>query len=73
MPGRPALCYYGPELNKGRSKHNKGSGMHIDPAECHQAMDYNEHQKTYKLFLKLTIATIVSVVVLMALLAVFVV
>ena len=47
--------------------------MHIDPAECHQAMDYNEHQKTYKLFLKLTIATIVSVVVLMALLAVFVV
>jgi hypothetical protein len=43
--------------------------MHIDPAECHQAMDYNEHQKT----IKLTIVTIVSVVVLMALLAVFVV
>ena len=47
--------------------------MHIDPAECHQAMDYDEHQRTYKLFLKLTIATIVSVVVLMALLAMFVV
>jgi Bacterial aa3 type cytochrome c oxidase subunit IV len=47
--------------------------MHIDPAECHPAMDYNEHQKTYKLFLKITIATIVSVVVLMALMAVFVV
>ena len=47
--------------------------MHIDPAECHKAMDYNEHQKTYKLFIKLTIVTIVSVVVLMALLAVFVV
>lgn len=47
--------------------------MHIDPADCHHAMDYNEHQKTYKMFLKLTIATIVSVVVLMALLAVFVV
>ena len=41
--------------------------MHIDPAECHQAMDYNEHQKTYKMFIKLTLDTIVSVVVLMAL------
>ena len=47
--------------------------MRIDPADCHQAMDYNEHQKTYKMFIKLTLATIVSVVVLMALLAVFVV
>ncbi len=47
--------------------------MHIDPADCHQAMDYNEHQKTYKMFVKLTIVTIVSVVVLMAFLAVFVV
>ena len=33
----------------------KGSGMHIDPKECHPAMDYTEHQKTYKLFLKLTL------------------
>ena len=47
--------------------------MHIDPAECHPAMDYNEHKKTYKLFLKLTIATIVGVIMLMALMAVFVV
>ena len=29
--------------------------MHIDPKECHPAMDYTEHQKTYKLFIKLTI------------------
>ncbi len=47
--------------------------MHIDPKECHPAMDYTEHQKTYKLFLKLTAYTIVSVVVLMVLLAIFVV
>ena len=47
--------------------------MRIDPAECHPAMDYTEHQKTYKLFLKLALYTIVGVVVLMALLAVFVV
>ncbi len=47
--------------------------MHIDPAECHPAMDYAEHQKTYKLFLKLALCTIVGVVVLMALMAVFVV
>jgi Bacterial aa3 type cytochrome c oxidase subunit IV len=47
--------------------------MHIDPAECHPAMDYAEHQKTYKLFLKLALFTIVGVVTLMALLAVFVV
>ena len=36
-------------------------------------MDYSEHEKTYKLFLKLTVYTIVGVIVLMALLAVFVV
>ncbi|HYB05295.1 MAG TPA: aa3-type cytochrome c oxidase subunit IV [Methyloceanibacter sp.] len=47
--------------------------MHIDPAECNPAMDYNEHQKTYKLFLKLALYTIVGIVVLIALLAVFVV
>ena len=38
--------------------------MHIDPKECHPAMDYNEHQKTYKLFLKLTVYIIVGVVAL---------
>lgn len=47
--------------------------MHIDPSEGHPAMDYSEHERTYRLFLKLTLYTIVSVVVLMALLAVFVV
>lgn len=47
--------------------------MHIDPKECHPAMDYSEHEKTYKLFIKLTVYTVVSVVVLMALLYIFVV
>jgi hypothetical protein len=47
--------------------------MHIDPAEGHPAMDYSEHQRTYKLFLKMTLYTIVSVVILMAILAIFVV
>jgi hypothetical protein len=47
--------------------------MHIDPAECHPAMDYSEHQRTYRLFLKLALYTIVGVAVLLALLAVFVV
>ena len=47
--------------------------MKIDPSEGHPAMDYSEHEKTYTLFLKLTVYTIVGVVVLMALLAVFVV
>jgi hypothetical protein len=47
--------------------------MQIDPKQCHPAMDYTEHQKTYILFLKLTIYVIVGVVALMALLAIFVV
>jgi hypothetical protein len=47
--------------------------MKIDPSEGHPAMDYAEHQKTYKLFLKLTLYTIASVVVLMVLMAIFVV
>ncbi len=46
--------------------------MHIDPKECSPAMDYSEHAKTYKLFCKLTAYTIVGVVVVMVLLAVFV-
>jgi Bacterial aa3 type cytochrome c oxidase subunit IV len=52
---------------------SEGSGMHIDPKECHPAMDYTEHQKTYKLFLKLTVFVIVGVIALMASLAIFVV
>jgi hypothetical protein len=47
--------------------------MKIDPSEGHPAMDYTEHQKTYKLFLKLTLYTIVGVAALMVLLAIFVV
>lgn len=47
--------------------------MKINRADCHPAMDYAEHERTYKLFIKLTIATIISVVILMALLAIFVV
>jgi hypothetical protein len=47
--------------------------MHIDPKEGHPAMDYAEHQRTYRLFLKLTVYTIVGVVALMAFLYTFVV
>ena len=47
--------------------------MHIDPKECHPAMDYTEHEKTYKLFLKLSLWTIVACAVVLALLAIFVV
>jgi hypothetical protein len=47
--------------------------MRIDPSEGHPAMDYAEHEKTYKLFIKMTVYTVVSVVVLMALLYTFVV
>jgi Bacterial aa3 type cytochrome c oxidase subunit IV len=47
--------------------------MHIDPTECHPAMDYAEHQKTYKLFLKLALFIIVGLAILMALMAAFVV
>lgn len=47
--------------------------MHIDPKEGHPAMDYAEHERTYKLFCKLTLYSIVSMVVLMAALYLFVV
>lgn len=46
--------------------------MRLDPKEGHPAMDYAEHEKTYKLFCKLTLLTIAGVVVVMALLALFV-
>jgi len=46
--------------------------MHIDPKEGHPAMDYAEHQKTYNLFCKLTLWTIIGVVVLMGFLYLFV-
>ena len=47
--------------------------MKINPAEGHPAMDYAEHERTYKLFTKLTLCTIVGVVLIMAFLAIFVV
>ncbi len=47
--------------------------MRIDPSEGNPAMDYAEHERTYKLFLKLTAYVIIGVVGLMALLAIFVV
>ena len=43
--------------------------MHIDPAECHPSMDYSEHQRTYKLFLKLALYTVIGVAALLVLLA----
>jgi len=47
--------------------------MKIDPSEGHPAMDYPEHVKTYKLFLKLAVLTIVGTAITMGLLALFVV
>ena len=47
--------------------------MRIDPSEGHSAMDYAEHQNTYKLFTKLTLYTVAGVAMLMALLYIFVV
>jgi hypothetical protein len=47
--------------------------MKLNPSEGHPAMDYAEHERTYKLFLKLTVCLVVGVIVLMALLAIFVV
>lgn len=47
--------------------------MKIDMSEGHPAMDYPQHAKTYKLFLKLTVLTIIGTAATMALLALFVV
>lgn len=47
--------------------------MKINPAEGHPAMDYAEHERTYRLFLKLSLYLVISVVIIMALLAIFVV
>ncbi len=46
--------------------------MRIDPKEGSSAMDYTEHMKTYGLFCKLTAYTIIGVVAVMVLLALFV-
>jgi hypothetical protein len=47
--------------------------MRIDRSEGHPAMDYAEHERTYKLFLKCTVLLIVGVAAIMAFLAIFVV
>jgi hypothetical protein len=62
-------------LSRGRiwGERAQGSGMHIDPSEGHPAMDYAEHQRTYKMFLKLSVYIVVATVALMAFLALFVV
>jgi Bacterial aa3 type cytochrome c oxidase subunit IV len=46
--------------------------MRIDPKEGHPQMDYTEHMKTYSLFCKLAAYTIIGVVGVMAILALFV-
>jgi hypothetical protein len=71
LPAAQALCYG--RGQQGQQLASEGIGMHIDPKECHPDMDYTEHQKTYKLFCKLTAWTIIGVVILMVLLAIFVV
>jgi len=47
--------------------------MHIDPKEGHPAMDYVEHEKSYKMFLRGTIYILISVIAIMVFLALFVV
>ncbi|MGE5259781.1 MAG: aa3-type cytochrome c oxidase subunit IV [Actinomycetota bacterium] len=47
--------------------------MKLNPAEGHPGMDYAEHERTYRLFLKLAGYLIVGVVIILALLAIFVV
>jgi len=46
--------------------------MHIDPKQGHPAMDYAEHAKTYKLFIKGTLYLLIACVAIMAFLAIFV-
>jgi hypothetical protein len=46
--------------------------MRIDPKEGSPAMDYAEHMKTYSLFCKLAAYTIIGVIVVMVILALFV-
>ncbi len=45
--------------------------MSVDTSKGHPAMDYQEHQKTYRLFLKLTQLVIVSVILLLIAMAAF--
>lgn len=45
--------------------------MHIDPKEGSPNMDYAEHMQTYSLFCKMTLWTVISVVVIMGLMGYF--
>ncbi|MEG6507504.1 aa3-type cytochrome c oxidase subunit IV [Methyloligella sp. 2.7D] len=46
--------------------------MKIDRAECHPAMDYDEHERSYQLFIKMSLIVGSGVVLLMIFLALFV-
>jgi hypothetical protein len=71
LPGAAALWYLAGRV--GANRREWESGMKIDPAEGHPAMDYAEHMKTYKLFLKLSAYTVVIVAIILAGLTLFVV
>jgi aa3 type cytochrome c oxidase subunit IV len=45
--------------------------MHIDPKEGSPEMDYAEHLRTYSLFCKLTLWSVVSLVVIVGLMGYF--
>lgn len=45
--------------------------MHIDPKEGSPEMDYAEHMRTYSMFCKMTLWTVISIAVLMALMGYF--
>jgi hypothetical protein len=70
LPGSRALCYL-----RGTKEPQSATGefaMRIDPKEGSPAMDYTEHMKTYGLFCKVVAYTIIGVVGVMVLLALFV-
>jgi hypothetical protein len=46
--------------------------MHIDPKAGHPAMDYTEHTRTYRLFLKGTLYLLIGCAAIMAFLFIFV-
>lgn len=45
--------------------------MSIDFSKSHRAMDVKQHEETYSAFIKLTVATVVLVVVILAGMAIF--
>jgi hypothetical protein len=50
-----------------------GAPMSIDTSRGHEAMDYNEHNRTYAGFIKLTQITVVALIVLLVGMYVFLV